>query len=182
MVFHRSRASPAEPASSNKTQSFIFALRHDEFEPTSSIVPPPFDPSPLLLLLDADVLALDVEVEDCLTSEVLIVDMADGAFGVTVVIAITSEVVVAAPLADRMDVTWTVDEGVNVVVIAMLAVEGTVVEGTVVSAIGDVVVATVVVKKYNPPLLCSWFDPPRAFGQSTPVPWFWKNDPINVFG
>ncbi len=56
-----------------------------------------------------------------------------------------------------------------------------VVEGTVVSAIVDVLVAIVVVKEYDPPLLCP-FDPPRAFGQSTPVPWFWKNDPINVFG
>ena len=182
MVFHRSKASPAEPASRNNTQSLIFALRHDEFEPTSSIVPPPFAPPPLPLLLDADVLALDVEVEDCLTSEVLIVIMDDGAFGVTVVIAMMSEVVVAAPLADRMDVTWTVDEGVNVVVIAMLVVGGTVVEGTVVSAVKDVLITTVVVKEYDPPLLCPWFDPPRAFGQSTPVPWFWKNDPINVFG
>lgn len=182
MVSHRSKASPAEPASSNNTQSLIFALRHDEFEPTSSIVPPPFAPPPLSLLPDADVLALDVEVEDCLTCEVLIVDIDDGALGVTVVIAITSDVVVAAPLADRMDVTWTVDEGVNVVVIAMLVVEGTVVVGTVVSTIRDVLIATVVVKEYDPPLLCSWFDPPRAFGQSTPVPWFWKNDPINVSG
>ena len=103
--------------------------------------------------------------------------MDDGAFGVTVVTAIMSEVVVAAPLADRMDVIWTVDEGVNVVVIAMF-----VVVGTVVSAIGDVLVANVVVKEYDPPLLCPGFDPPRAFEQSTPVPWFWKNDPINVFG
>ncbi len=177
MVSHRSKASPAEPASSNNTQSSIFALRHDEFEPTSSIVPPPFAPAPLPLLLDADVLALDVEVEDCLTCEGLVVDMDDGAFGTTVVIAITSEVVVAAPLADRMEVTWTVDEGVNVVVIAML-----VAEGTVVSAIADVLVAPVVPKEYDPPLLCPRSDPPRAFGQSTPVPWFWKNDPINVFG
>jgi len=133
MVFHKSKASPAEPASRNNTQSFIFALRHDELEPTSSIVPPPFPPPPLPLLLEADVLALDVDVDDCLTSEVLMVDMDDGAFGVTVVIAITSEVVVAAPLAERMDVTCTVDEGVKVVVIAMLVVVGTVVEGTVVS-------------------------------------------------
>ena len=109
-------------------------------------------------------------------------DMDNGAFGVTVVIATMSEVVVAAPLADRMDVIWTVDEGVNVVVIAMLVVVGTVVEGTVVSALGDVLVATVEVKEYDPPLLSPWSDPPRAFGQSTPVPWFWKNDPINVFG
>ena len=182
IVFHKSKASPAEPASSNNIHSFIFALRHDEFEPTSSIVPPPFPPPPLLLLLDVDVLALEVEVEDCLTSEVLLVDMDDGAFGLTVVTAIMSEVVVAAPLADRMDVIWTVDEGVNVVVIAMLLVVGTVVEGTVVSALGYVLIATVVVKEYDPPLLCPGFDPPRAFGQSTPVPWFWKNDPINVFG
>ena len=132
MVIHRSIASPADPASRNKTQSFIFALRHDEFEPTSSIVPPPFPPPPLPLLLEADVLALDVDEEDCLTSEVLMVDMDDGAFGVTVVIAIMSEVVVAAPLAERMDVTCTVDEGVKVVVFAMLVVVGTVVEGTVV--------------------------------------------------
>lgn len=181
-VSHRSKASPAEPASSNNIHSFIFALRHDEFEPTSSIVPRPFPPPPLLLLLDADVLALDVEVEDCLTSEVLLVDTDDGAFGVTVVIAIMSEVVVAAPLADRIDVTCTVDEGVKVVVIAMLVVVGTVVEATVVLAVGDVLVAIVVVKEYDPPLLCPWFDPPGAFGQRTPVPWFWKNDPISVSG
>ena len=80
--------------------------------------------------------------------------MDDSAFGETVVTAIMSEVVVAAPLADRMDVIWTVDEGVNVVVIAMLVVVGTVVEGTVVSAIGDVLIAIAVVKEYDPPLLC----------------------------
>ena len=135
MVFHKSKASPAEPASRNNTQSFMFALRHAELEPTSSIVPPPFPPLPLPLLLEADVLALDVEVDDCLTSDVLMVDMDDGAFGVTVVTAIMSEVVVAAPLAERMDVTCTVDEGVKVVVIAILVVVGTVVEGTVVSAL-----------------------------------------------
>ena len=111
-------------------------------------MPPPFAPAPLPLLLDADVLALDIEVENCLTCEVLVVDMDDGAFGITVVIAITSEVVVAAPLADRMEVIWTVDEGVNVVVVAML-----VVEGTVVSAIGNVLIAHVVVMEYDSPLL-----------------------------
>ena len=141
MVIYKSKASPAEPASRNNTQSFIFALRHDELEPTSSIVPPPFPPPPLPLLLEADVLALDVEVDDCLTSEFLTVDMDDGAFGVTVVIAIMSEVVVAAPLADRMDVTCTVDEGVKVVVIAIHVVVGTVDEGIVVE---DPVVSTVV--------------------------------------
>ena len=102
--------------------------------------------------------------------------MDEGAFGVTVVSAITSEVVIAAPLADSIEVTWTDDEGVIVVVIAVLVSEVTV------SAMEVVLVATVVVNEYDPPLLCPWFDPPRAFGHSTPVPWCWKNDPINVSG
>ena len=38
------------------------------------------------------------------------------------------------------------------------------------------------VEEYDPPLLCPESDRPEAFGQSTPVPWFWKNDPINVSG
>ena len=105
IVSYKSRASPAEPASSNNTQSSIIALRRDELEPTSSIVPPPFAPAPLSLLLDTGVLALDVEVEETLTREVLVVERDEGAFGVTVVSAITSEVVVAAPLADSIVVT-----------------------------------------------------------------------------
>lgn len=84
-----------------------------------------------------------------MTCEVLAVDADEGALGVTVVSWITSEVVVAAPLADSIDVTWTIDEGVNVLVIAVL-----VAEVTVVSAMEDVLVATVVVKEYDPPLLC----------------------------
>ena len=125
-------------------------------------MPPPFAPAPLSLLLEGDVLALAVEVEDCLTCEVMIVDMEEGTLGVTVVSSITSEVVVAAPLAESIEVIWTVDEGVSVVVIAVL-----VAEVTVVSAMEAVLVATGVVKEYDPPLLCSWFDPPGAFGHST---------------
>ena len=177
VVSYKSRASPAEPASTNNTQSSIIALRRDEFEPTSSMVPPPFAPALTSLLLDAAVLALDVEVEDCLTCEVLVVDIDEGAFGVTVVSAITSEVVVAAPLADSIEVAWAVNEGVTVVVIAVL-----VAEVTAVSATEEVLVAAAEVKGYDPALLCPWSDPPRAFGHRTPVPWCWKNDPINVFG
>ena len=112
-------------------------------------MPPPFAPAPLSLVLDAGVLALDVEVEDCLMCEVLVVEMDEGAFGFTVVSAITSEVVVAAPLADSIEITWTVDEGVIVVVIAVL-----VAEVAVVSAIEDVLVSTVAVNEYDPSLLC----------------------------
>ena len=140
-------------------------------------MPPPFAPAPLSLLLDVDGLALDVEVEGSLTCSVLVVEMDEAAIGVTVVSAITSEVVVAAPLADSIEVIWTVDEGVIVVVTAVL-----VAEVTVVSAMEVALVATVVVNEYDPPLLCPWFDPPRAFGHSTPVPSCWKNDPINVSG
>ena len=86
------------------SQSCNLTLRHDAFEPTSSIVPPPFTPPPALLVLDADVLKLDIENVDSFVSDALVVERDECAFGITVVLSITSEVVVAAALADRIEV------------------------------------------------------------------------------
>ena len=55
-------------------------------------------------------------------------------------------------------------------------------EVTVVSTTKGMLVAAAEVREYDPPLLCPWSDPPRAFGHSAPVPWCWKNSPINVSG